>query len=70
MMQDTRLVDLLRSAVPPVVTTGPSRDLWPLVVKCGRQHRRWRWFDVGLAAGAAIVLSIRADLLMFLAYYF
>jgi len=70
MTQDTRLLALLRSAVPPVVTAAPSHDLWPLVVKRGQERSRWWWLDVGLAAGVAIALLIRPDLLIPLTYYF
>ena len=70
MTEDTRVVALLRSAVPPVVTAGPSRDMWPLLVKRSQERPKWSWFDVGLAAGVSIALLIRPDLLMLLAYHF
>ncbi|MBI1876603.1 MAG: hypothetical protein HYS05_22300 [Acidobacteria bacterium] len=60
----------MRSAVPPVVTAGPSRDLWPLVVKQSQERPEWSWLDVGLAAGVIIALLIWPELLMLLAYHF
>ena len=70
MREDTRLRSLLRSAVPPIVTTAPSRDLWPLVVKRIHGRAKWSWLDAGLAAGAAIALLMRLDWLVLLAYCF
>ena len=71
MTEDTRLMVLVRSAVPPaVVTAGPSRDLWPLVVKRGQERPKWSWLDAGLATGVAIALPIWPDVLLLLAYHF
>jgi len=70
MTEETRLVALLRSAVPPVVTAGPSRDLWPLVVKRSEERPKWPWFDVALAAGVGVAFLMRPDLLVLLAYHF
>ena len=70
MTEDTRLLALLRSAVPPVVSAGPSRDVWSLVVKRSQERPKWSWLDVALAAGGAIALLIRPDLVMLLAYHF
>lgn len=70
MTDDTRIVALLRSALPPVVTVTPSRDIWPHIVKRSEDNQTWSWLDVGLAAGIAIVLILRPDLLMLLAYHF
>ena len=70
MTDDTRLLALLRSAVPPVAATAPSIDRWPLVV--GRQRRRSKlsWLDAGLAAAVAATLLTRPDWLVLLAYCF
>ena len=70
MTDDTRLVALLRSAVPPVVTAEPSPDMWLRIVKRSRERQQWSWIDLGLAAAAAIALVMRPDLLMLLAYHF
>lgn len=70
MTHDSGLAALLRSALPPVVTAGRSRDMWPFVVKRGREDRKWSWLDAVLAAAVAIALLIRPDLLTLLAYHF
>lgn len=70
MTDDTRILALLRSAVPPVVTAEPPRDMWPRIVKRSRDTARWSWLDVGLAAAVAIALLMRPDLLILLAYHF
>lgn len=70
MTDDTRILDLLRSAVPPVSAAGPLRDMWPPIVERSRDSHQWSWLDVGLGAGIAIALVMRPDLLMLLAYHF
>ena len=69
MTDDTRIVHLLRSAVPPIVTTEPSPDMWQRIVKRSRDSQPWSWVDIGLAAAVAIALVMRPDLLMLLAYH-
>ena len=70
MTDDTRLLALLRSAVPPVVTAEPSADMWSRVLGRSRQRQKWSWLDVGLGAGVVMALVMRPELLMLLAYYF
>jgi hypothetical protein len=70
MTDDTRLLALLRSAVPPVVTAEPSANMWPRVLRRSRERPKWLWLDVGLGAGVVIALVMRPELLMLLAYYF
>jgi hypothetical protein len=70
MTEDTQFLILVRSAIPPVVTRAPSRDLWPCVVKRSQARPKWSWLDVGLAAGVAMVLPMRPDVLLLLAYHF
>ena len=69
MTEDTRLLTLVRSAVPPVVRRAPSRDLWPCVVKRSQERPKWSWLDVGLVTGVAMVLPIWPDVLLLLAYH-
>ena len=45
MTQDSHLHAALRSALPPVGTTGPSRDLWPRLVARSQASRTWPWLD-------------------------
>ena len=70
MTDDTRIVALLRSAVPPAVTADPPPDMWLRVVKRSQDSQHWSWVDIGLAAAVAIALVLRPDLLMLLAYHF
>lgn len=70
MTDDTKIVALLRSALPPVVTAEPSPDMWPRIVKRSRERQPWSWVDIGLAAAVALALVMRPDLLMLLAYHF
>lgn len=71
MTDDPRLVTLLRSAMPPIGTPTPSRDLWPRIVK-RRQGPVWSrsWLDLALAAGVAAALLMRPDWLSLLVYHF
>lgn len=70
MTDDTKIVALLRSALPPVVTAEPSPDVWPRIVRRSRERQQWSWVDIGLAAAVAVALLMRPDLLMLLAYHF
>ena len=70
MTDDTRILALLRSSVPPVVPLEPSRDMWPRIVTRSRDRKQWSWVDLGLAAAIAIALVMRPDLLLLLAYHF
>jgi hypothetical protein len=69
MNDDDRLVQLLRSALPPTGAVGPSRDLWPRVA--GRMGARVRvsWLDLALAAVVAAALLIHPAWLRLLAYH-
>lgn len=68
MIDETRLAELLRSAIAPVAAASPRGDLWPRVVEGGRR-RRWSWLDIGLAAAAAGTLLFRPDLMLWLSYH-
>ena len=70
MTEDTHLVNLLRSAMPPVgEAASPSRDLWPLVATRHQAGTTWSWLDVGLAVGVAITLLARPDWFVLVAYH-
>ena len=69
-MTEDSLPNLLRSAMPPVATAVPSRDLWPLVVQRSEDWRRWSWVDLALALGVAVALMARPELFVLLAYHF
>jgi hypothetical protein len=70
MTEDERLVTALRTALPPVTSRGPERDLWPLVEAHGRTRPSWPWLDIGLAAAAVATFLLRPDLLVLFAYHF
>ena len=70
MTDDNAFAALLRSALPPVSTDGPSRDLWPATANRAEHRVHWSWLDVGLAVVVAISLAARPDVLLALAYHF
>ena len=65
MTEDERLQLLVREALRPAAVPGPSRDLWPLVVKRIRASAPWSWLDLSLAAALAIALLMRPSWLWF-----
>lgn len=69
MNEEDRLERLLRSALPPLTASGPSRDLWPLVVERNQAASAWSWIDVGLAAALVLVLLAFPRLLLVLVYH-
>jgi hypothetical protein len=69
MSDEDRLTELLQSALPKTSDEGPSRDLWPLVANRIQSSDRWGWFDLSLAAAAAIVLLIFPEWLLLLLYH-
>ena len=70
MTPNDRLDDLLRDAFPPLAGDPPARDLWPAIRRRMDEPRRWSWFDVGLAAAAALALLVFPESLVVLAYHF
>lgn len=69
MTDENRLEYLLRSALPPAPASGPSRDLWPLVVNRIQAPPRWSWIDAGLAAVVTIALLMFPEWILLLAYH-
>ena len=69
MIDDDRLRQLLRSALPPPADHGPSGDLWPLVVRRIERPPAWSWLDMSLAAMVALVLLMFPEGLFLLAYH-
>ena len=70
MIDDLQLAELLRTAMPPVGSRPPARDLWPRLVSRARQRTRWTWLDIGLAAAVAGALFVWPEALLLLAYHF
>lgn len=69
MTDDGRLQHLLRSTLPPASGQAPARDLWPLVVNRMQAPRERSWFDLGVAAAAAILLFMFPEWLLFIVYH-
>jgi hypothetical protein len=69
MTDDDRFQRLLRAALPPTTAQEPSRDLWPSVVKRIHAPTTRSWFDIGLAAGIAVLLMMFPEWLWLLAYH-
>ena len=68
-MIDDDLRHVLKSALPPTVDQGPSRDLWPLVLDRLEARAGWSWLDISLAAAVTIVLIRFPGWLPFVAYH-
>ena len=68
-MTDERLQELLRAALPPPDSDGPSRDVWPQIASRLDERSRWSYLDLGLAAAAAAALAIFPEYLWLLAYH-
>ena len=68
MTEDERLEQLLRSSLPPAATSGPSRDLWPLIVSRSRTPVGWG-LDISMAAVVAAALLMFPQWLLILAYH-
>ena len=69
MTDEERLKTLLRAALPPVSTDGPSRDLWP-AIRTRTPPVRWSWIDLGLAAAVSAVCVWQPGWFVWLAYHF
>ncbi len=69
MTDDTRLLALVRSALPPVLPAPPPADAWRRILEWNDRRPEWSWLDLAVAAAAAAVLLRRPDLLVVLAYH-
>ena len=69
MIDDDRLRQLLRSALPPPADRGSSRDLWPRVVRRIETPRAWSWLDMSVAALVGVALLMFPEGLFLLAYH-
>jgi hypothetical protein len=68
MMNDDQISQLLRSALPAVDAGGPSRDLWPAVVRRGEALTQMSSVDWSMAALVVIVLFLFPEWFWLLAY--
>jgi hypothetical protein len=69
MIDDDRLRQLLRSALPPPTGSSPSGDLWPRVLRRIETSPGWSWLDMSLAAMVAVTLLMFPEGLFLLAYH-
>ena len=69
MIDDERLARLLEASLPPAPASGPSRDLWPVIVSRRRTAAGWSWLDISLATVVAAALLMFPRLLLLLAYH-
>ena len=60
---------LLQSALPPLNSVTPSRDLWPDVVRRSQRPARWTSVDSSLAAVVLLALLLFPKWFWFLAYH-
>ena len=71
MTDDTRLIELVREALPPVPTIDDRpvrRDLWPVLERRTHAPVEWSWTDVSLAAAVALALLMFREHLVVLAF--
>ena len=68
-MNDERLGQLLRAALPPTADSGARRDLWPSLVERLNVRPRWSLIALGLGIAAAIALLLFPEWLGPLAYH-
>ena len=68
-MTDERLKELLRGAVARPIADEPARDLWADVANRLDQSPRWSYIDAGLAAAAAVALTIFPEWFWLLSYH-
>ena len=67
-MTDERLKELLQNAVPPSVDDAQVRDRWPDVAM-RFDARGWSYIDLGLAAAAALALTLFPEWFWLLSYH-
>ena len=68
-MNDDRLGQLLRAALPPTQDSGPQRDLWSSLEERLEERTRWTLIDVGLGIAALLALAIFPEWLLPLVYH-
>lgn len=68
-MNDERIRDLLREAVPPPRTPELRRDLWPSMrERLDQRAVRFSWVDAALAAALTLALILVPQLIPTLLY--
>ena len=66
-MNEEKLNELLRSALPPESVQGPSRDLWPAILQRIESPTVWTWLDACLLASITIGMLIFPRMLVLMA---
>ena len=69
MTDDDRLHTLLRSAMPPMASVEPSRDLWPLVTNPPRPVIVWSRIDLSIAAATMLAVLAMPNAWLLVAYH-
>jgi hypothetical protein len=69
MIDDDRLPQLLKAALPSVDTDQPRRDLWPAVIRRSETRVEVSFGDWSLAAIVIVVLLMFPKWFWFLAYH-
>jgi hypothetical protein len=68
--EDEKIAALLKRALPRVTEGGPSRDLWPHVLRRLDQDAvRVHWFDWALAAALVAMLLLNPEAIPVLFYF-
>lgn len=68
-IQDDQLQRLLRTALPPIDSSAPPRDLWFELNGRLESRPRWSLFDTALAAGIAVTLLLIPETLFLIALH-
>jgi hypothetical protein len=68
-VNDERLGELLRAALPPTQGGAARRDLWPSLVERLNGRPRWSLIDVGIGIAAAAALLTFPEWLWPLVYH-
>ena len=68
-LNDVELGRTLRASLPRATAEGPSRDLWPDVIRRARQPPRWSPADWSVAAVIIVSLLLFPKWFWFLAYH-
>ena len=68
-MTDEELIRLLKSAVPPTASRGPSRDLWPEITGRVRRRPRSSAVDIGIAILTVVLLVLFPRAAWLIAYH-
>ncbi|HUB29763.1 MAG TPA: hypothetical protein VL967_08700 [Terracidiphilus sp.] len=66
---EDRIRQLLKQTLAPAPDTGPSRDLWPSILRRLDARPSPPWFDWALAAGLALFIALFPTAIPLFLYY-